>query len=63
MPDRLRGNFMNKKSVGETVYIKATVTAVNPDGTARTVAIDHAPDGGIYLYAIDSDQSTAAVID
>ena len=51
------------KHVGETVWIKATVTAVNPDGTAKTVAIDKTPSGGIHLMVIEPDQSTTAVVD
>lgn len=53
-----------KAKVGETVYIKATVKSVNPDGTPKEVQIDKDPKtGGIFLYAVDADQSTAAVID
>jgi hypothetical protein len=52
-----------KKTVGQTVYIKAIVTAVNPDGTAKLVEVAHSPEGGIYLYTIDADQSTTEVLD
>ena len=51
------------KHVGETVWIKATVTEVNADGTAKTVAIDKTPSGGIHLMVIEPDQSTTAVVD
>lgn len=51
------------KVVGEVVYIRATVTEVDQDGTAKSVKITKSPEGGIYLYAIDSDQSTTAVVD
>ncbi len=51
------------KFVGQAVYIKAKVTAVNPDGTAKSVSVEHSPVGGIYLTVIDPDQSTTAVVD
>ena len=65
------------KHVGETVWIKATVTEVNADGTAKTVKVDKTPSGAaaqvcwvygtigteIHLMVIEPDQSTTAVVD
>lgn len=49
--------------VGDKVYIRATVTALKPDGTAKTVQIDKTPEGAVYLYTVEADQSTTEVLD
>ena len=61
--DAVTAGAVPRYKVGQTVYLTATVTAVNADGTAKQVALKKSATGGYYVNAVYPDQSTTEVLD